>query len=72
MDLEEDKDLFYIAKQGLKASLPAGWMAFKTPEGNLYYHNTNTFETSWEHPCIENFKASYQAEKKKKIERLAV
>ena len=32
MDLEKDKDLFYIAKEGLKAPLPENWKPRKTTD----------------------------------------
>ena len=32
MDLEKDKDLFYIAKEGLKAPLPENWKPCKTTD----------------------------------------
>ncbi len=39
MNLEEDKDLLWIAKEGLKAPLPDGWKACQNEEGELYYFN---------------------------------
>jgi centrosomal protein CEP164 len=39
MDLREDKDLFYIAKEGLKAPLPGNWKPCKSPRGTVYYFN---------------------------------
>lgn len=32
MDLEIDKDLFWIAREGLKAPLPENWKPCKTSE----------------------------------------
>ena len=31
-------------------TLPAGWEEHATDEGEVYYHNTETDETSWERP----------------------
>ena len=31
MDIHEDPDLFYIAKEGLKAPLPQSWKPCKSP-----------------------------------------
>ena len=39
MDIRIDKDLFYIAKEGLKAPLPGRWKPCKSPGGNIYYFN---------------------------------
>ena len=39
MDVREDQDLFYIAKEGLKAPLPGSWRPCKSPRGTVYYYN---------------------------------
>ena len=51
MDPVEDKELMWIAKEGLKAPLPPSWKPCKTPEGELYYFNFSTGESEWDHPC---------------------
>jgi len=35
MDPEKDADLFYIAKEGLKAPLPEPWKPCKSPDGEI-------------------------------------
>lgn len=35
MDLEQDADLVWIAKEGLKAPLPAEWKPCKTPQDEI-------------------------------------
>ena len=42
MDMQQDRDLFYIAKEGLKAPLPDQWKPCKSPGGNIYYFNFET------------------------------
>ena len=39
MDIEKDKDLFYISKEGLKAPLPEEWKPCKSPRDTVYYYN---------------------------------
>ena len=39
MDVKQDKDLFYIAKEGLKAPLPGSWRPCKSPRGTVFYYN---------------------------------
>ena len=39
MDLVKDEELFWIAKEGLKAPLPPDWKPCKSPEGEIYYFN---------------------------------
>lgn len=44
MDLKEDRDMFFIAKEGLKAPLPNPWKPCKSPGGNIYYFNFESQE----------------------------
>jgi centrosomal protein CEP164 len=61
----------WIAEEGLKAPLPAGWRACvdKTAaadgdgdgvddgeNGDVYYFNFDTAESIWEHPCDEEYR----------------
>lgn len=69
MDLEKDKDLFYIAKEGLKAPLPEPWKPCQTREGEIYYFNFETGKSTWDHPCDDYYKKMYEKEKQKKLER---
>ena len=64
MDPVADKDLLYIAKEGLKAPLPPNWKPIQTREGEIYYHNFDTKESQWEHPCDEHYKKVYLEAKK--------
>ena len=65
MDLEADKELFWIAEEGLKAPLPPDWKPCKSPAGEIYYFNFATGESQWDHPCDDHYKAKYTEEKKK-------
>lgn len=43
MELEDDRDLFWIAKEGLKAPLPDNWKPCKTVDTDeIYYFNFAT------------------------------
>jgi len=66
MDMKEDQDLFYIAREGLKAPLPEVWKPAKNRNGDIYYINLKTKEAQWEHPCDEHYKKVYQDAKNKK------
>ena len=63
MDAETDRDLFYIAKEGLKAPLPSPWKPCKTAEGEIFYFNFSTGESVWDHPCDESYRKKYQEAK---------
>ncbi|KAF5838916.1 hypothetical protein DUNSADRAFT_2007 [Dunaliella salina] len=65
MDLEEEKELMWIAREGLKAPLPEGWKPCKTPKGDVYYFNFENGASIWDHPCDEHFRNLYQNEKEK-------
>ena len=66
MDLPEDNDLLWIAKEGLKAPLPDPWKPCKTREDEIYYFNFETGDSTWEHPCDEYYRRQYQTHKAQK------
>ena len=46
MELADDLDLFWIAKEGLKAPLPENWKPCKTVDTDeIYYFNFSTGES---------------------------
>ena len=69
MDLDEDRDLVWIAKEGLKAPLPKPWKPCQTKEGDIYYFNFETGESTWDHPCDEHYKKLFEREKLKKVSK---
>jgi len=69
LDLRDDNDLLWIAKEGLKAPLPEPWKPCKNPKGEIYYFNFETNELIWEHPCDQYYKKLCQEEKLKKAQR---
>ena len=75
MDVHEDNELFYIAKEGLKAPLPASWKPCKSPRGTVYYFNFSTKQLQKEHPCDDYYRQLYLEEKqsrRKKNEEKAI
>ena len=63
MDLETEKDLMWIAREGLKAPLPEHWKPCKAPDtGDIYYFNFQTGESVWDHPCDEYYRKLYHEE----------
>lgn len=71
MDLEEDEDLFYIAKEGLKAPLPPPWKPKQNKNGEIYYYNSETRQSTWEHPCDQYYKNLYLKEKAKGLQKIS-
>merc|ERR1712224_368564 len=66
MNLEEDRDLFWIARQGLKEPLPKSWKPCQSGEGEIFYFNFDTGSSEWEHPCDEQYRGLYKREKAKR------
>lgn len=56
IDIKEDNDLIYIAKEGLSAPLPDNWKACTTENGDIYYFNSLTYISSWSHPLDKQYK----------------
>jgi hypothetical protein len=56
MDIESERDLFFIAREGLKAPLPENWKPCKTGDEEIYYFNFATGESVWDHPCDEYYR----------------
>ena len=76
LDEDEDTDLLWIAREGLKAVLPENWRACQMKEsGEIYYCNVVTGSSSWDHPCEVYYRHLYRKQraertkKKKKTNR---
>ena len=66
MELDADKDLWWIAREGLKAPLPENWKPCETTDTKeIYYFNFLTGASTWDHPCDEYYRNLYEEEKKK-------
>eukprot|EP00983_Pelagomonas_calceolata_P017518 548947-Pelagomonas_calceolata.AAC.2 len=65
MDLEEDKELIWIAEEGLKAPCPEHWKACKTLKGDVYYFNFANGESIWDHPLDEHYRKLFLQEREK-------
>ena len=71
MDLQQDKDLQWIAREGLKAPLPEHWKPCKTTDTDeIYYFNFSSGESTWDHPCDEYYRTLYEEQRKKKANDL--
>ena len=53
---EEDGDLVWIAKQALQTSIPSPWIECEAEEGDVFYFNTRTKESIWDHPFDAYYK----------------
>jgi len=66
MDPEKDADLLWIARQGLKTPLPKPWQPCESASGDIFYFNPESGESKWDHPCDDELRQLYAAEKAKK------
>jgi hypothetical protein len=67
MDLEEDADYLYIAREFLNAPLPKDWRedTYEDPEDGLMYpyYVDPAGESHWDHPLLKEYKKKFQDEK---------
>lgn len=66
MNLKEDECFLWIARDGLKATLPNPWRPCKAGEdGEIFYFNFETGVSQWDHPCDTYFRELFEKEKEK-------
>eukprot|EP00438_Fugacium_kawagutii_P017994 Skav223280 [mRNA] locus=scaffold2998:24065:33075:+ [translate_table: standard] len=63
---EEDTELLWIARQGLKTPLPKPWRPCEASSGEIFFYNPVTGASQWDHPCDEELRQLYLQEKAKK------
>jgi hypothetical protein len=63
MDLPEDNEFLYIAREGLQAPLAAPWKPCKTSTGEVYYFNFESAQSQWEHPSDEHYRELFHTAK---------
>eukprot|EP01061_Rhynchopus_euleeides_P023941 TRINITY_DN3874_c0_g1_i1.p1 TRINITY_DN3874_c0_g1~~TRINITY_DN3874_c0_g1_i1.p1 ORF type:complete len:290 (+),score=53.53 TRINITY_DN3874_c0_g1_i1:64-933(+) len=66
VDPDREKDLMWIAVEGVGARLPAGWKPCSTQRGQVYYYNTRTGASSWTHPRDVEYKQRLAEERAKR------
>ncbi|CAL5970924.1 WW_domain-containing protein [Hexamita inflata] len=67
IDPKKEPELLFLAKEGLKAPLPPGWVAAKTEDGEVYYQNVKSKEALWDHPCDDLYRQKVIDERTKKL-----
>mmetsp|Transcript_75934 Transcript_75934/g.143151 ORF Transcript_75934/g.143151 Transcript_75934/m.143151 type:complete len:311 (-) Transcript_75934:31-963(-) len=56
MNLEDDKDLLWIAWSGLREPCPSPWKPCQTEAGDIFFFNFSTGESIWDHPRDQHFR----------------
>lgn len=58
-------DFHWIAEEARDAPFPTEWSEHTTDQGDVYYANDETGETSWDHPTYTEFRAVYEEERER-------
>ncbi|CAH8581129.1 unnamed protein product [Heterobilharzia americana] len=56
IDVEKERDLLYIAKEGISANLPKGWQVLKDENNQIFYYDSKSGISLWEHPLDKYFR----------------
>uniref|UniRef100_A0A1I8GQP5 WW domain-containing protein n=1 Tax=Macrostomum lignano TaxID=282301 RepID=A0A1I8GQP5_9PLAT len=59
INVEEEPELMFLAREGLVAPLPPDWRPIQDRSAEdeaVYYFNFRTGQSSWEHPCDEHYR----------------
>ncbi|CAC9504960.1 conserved hypothetical protein [Leishmania infantum JPCM5] len=72
MKLPQDSEFLWLAREGLKTPLPKEWKPCSTNDGEIYYFNFKTGESSWDHPMDSIFRQRFEQEKEKARARKSV
>lgn len=70
MNLDEDQEFIYIAKEGLTAPLPEPWKELISDEGEIYFVNTEAQTSQWEHPLDEVYRQKFREMKQARRQEL--
>ncbi len=60
-----DRQLLWIAKQGLLEPVPHPWQILQQPNDDIIYYNSVTKERTSQHPMDNNYRVLYQHEREK-------
>eukprot|EP00741_Cyanophora_paradoxa_P002638 tig00000615_g2560.t1 len=57
IDPDEDSDLMWIVEEAFQAPLPGGWTEHVSENDLVYFFNSETGESTWEHPLDRHYRA---------------
>lgn len=63
VDPDAEPHLMALVEEALLVETPEGWEQGETEDGTLYYFNTTTEESIWEHPLDAHYRELIQAKK---------
>lgn len=56
IDPPSEAFLLWIAEDGIQASLPSHYTQHSDDKGEVYYYNSESKESSWEHPMDDHYR----------------
>ncbi|KAK3531358.1 hypothetical protein QTP70_018153, partial [Hemibagrus guttatus] len=65
IDPEREPELLWLAREGIVAPLPAEWKPCQDVTGDVYYFNFSTGQSTWDHPCDEQYRCLVTQERER-------
>ncbi|KAK7155989.1 hypothetical protein R3I94_006150 [Phoxinus phoxinus] len=56
IDPQREPELLWLAREGMVAPLPDEWKPCQDITGEVYYFNFSTGQSTWDHPCDEQYR----------------
>ncbi|KAM3875303.1 uncharacterized protein cep164 [Diretmus argenteus] len=56
IDPNSEPELLWLAREGIVAPLPTEWKPCQDVTGDVYYFNFTTGQSTWDHPCDEQYR----------------
>ena len=66
IDPDSERDLLWIAREGILAPLPPAWTPVEMEDGQVYFYNQDSGQSLWEHPLDSKYRDMAAEERKKK------
>uniref|UniRef100_A0AAY4E7S9 Centrosomal protein of 164 kDa n=1 Tax=Denticeps clupeoides TaxID=299321 RepID=A0AAY4E7S9_9TELE len=63
IDPDEEPELLWLAREGIVAPLPNEWKPCQDVTGDLYYFNFASGQSTWDHPCDEQYRQLVKQER---------
>nr|XP_023668021.1 centrosomal protein of 164 kDa isoform X1 [Paramormyrops kingsleyae]XP_023668022.1 centrosomal protein of 164 kDa isoform X1 [Paramormyrops kingsleyae] len=65
IDPEQEPELLWLAREGIVAPLPDEWKPCQDVTGDVYYFNFSSGQSTWDHPCDEQYRRLVVQEREK-------
>ncbi|XP_063060945.1 centrosomal protein of 164 kDa-like [Engraulis encrasicolus] len=65
IDPDKEPELLWLAREGIVAPLPAEWKPCQDVTGDIYYFNFSSGQSTWDHPCDEQYRQLVQQERER-------